>query len=63
MLAIEAEFGSLFQQDDQSADVQEKNPSLGWSMFYEAISRKNKFSKLKDAINIAKKEKSNIAKE
>ena len=32
-------------------------------MFYEAISRKNKFSKLKDAINIAKKEKSNIAKE
>ena len=62
MLSIEAEFGSLFTEPDEGEGAQEKQ-NTQWSMFYEAISRKGKFSKLKDAITIAKKEKSHMAKE
>ena len=54
MLAIEAEFGSLFEEEDE--EQEEVHPS-NWGLFFEAISRKGKFSKLKDCINMAKKEK------
>ena len=63
MLAIEAEFGEpLIKQEDAEDGLRDGGNSQ-WAMFYECISRKKKFTKLKDCINIARKEKTHIAKE
>ena len=63
MLAIEAQFGEpLINTDLITPDQSEKSNSQ-WAMFYEAISHKKKFAKLKDCINISMKSKARIAKD
>ena len=58
LMAIEASFGEPLLKLDQ----QNKNSSI-WHIFYEGISHKKKFVKLKDCINTALEEKENEAKE
>ena len=58
LMAIEASFGEpVLKMDEQN-----KSSSM-WHMFYEGISHKKKFVKLKDCINTALEEKENEAKE